>query len=202
MLIVVHPVKFELESFSTSEECRKCGATPNHLGVRPNVDISKEHNALVKEIDKNSRSRRYRAVAATQEPTSATNREDVLLSLMQEVCDALKKSSLTAWTTPLANSVVASSISPNDIASMIGSQNSQNSTVLAQAVNTQDVHHSLLTTPGVNQCFSSPTPACLEILSASQSCLCTVIHITPSPSALDTRLHNQRAPGNDETADE
>ena len=142
MFIVVHPVKFELESFSTSDECRTCGATPNRLGVRPNVETSKEErDALLREIDKNSRLRKHGAVAATREPATATDREEALLSLMQEVRDALKQSSLTALTQPLANLVIASSIGPNDSASMIGSQNSQNNTVLAQAVNTQDTHH-------------------------------------------------------------
>ena len=31
IFIVVHPVQFELESFSTLEECRNCGATPGCL---------------------------------------------------------------------------------------------------------------------------------------------------------------------------
>jgi hypothetical protein len=50
-----------------------------------------ERNALIKELDKNSLSHKYSAVAATQEPTTATNREDILLSLIitvQEVRDA------------------------------------------------------------------------------------------------------------------
>ena len=122
MFIVIHPVKFELESFSTSEECRKCGATPSLLGVRPNVETSKEErDALLREIDKNSRLRKHGAVAATREPATATNREEALLSLMQEVRDAMKQSraSLAASTQPLANSVIASSIGPNDSAVMI-----------------------------------------------------------------------------------
>jgi hypothetical protein len=154
MFVVVHPVRFELESFSNSEECRNCGATPGRLGVRLNVDISKEErDALIKELDKNSRSRKYSAVVATQEPTSATNREDILLSLVQELRDVLKQSNLTASTQSLANSVVASSIGPNDSASMIGSQNSQNSTVLAQAANTgfQDSNTSITGRPPMFQ---------------------------------------------------
>ena len=106
--------------------------------MRHNVETSKEErDALLREIDKNSRLRKHGAVAATREPATATDREEALLSLMQEVRDSLKQSSLTALTQPLANLVIASSIGPNDSASMIGSQNSQNSTVLAQAVNTQ-----------------------------------------------------------------
>jgi hypothetical protein len=68
---------------------------------------------------------------------------------VQELRDVLKQSNLTASTQSLANSVVASSIGPNDSASMIGSQNSQNSTVLAQAANTgfQDSNTSITGRP-------------------------------------------------------
>ena len=157
MFIVVHPVKFELESFSTSDDCRTCGATPNRLGVRPNVETSKEErDALIREMDKSSRLRKHGAEAATREPATATHREEALLLLMQELRDTLKQSSLVAPTQHLANSVVASSIGPNDSASMIGSQNSQNNTVLAQAVNTQDAHHDRTHNAGRQPMFQQP----------------------------------------------
>jgi hypothetical protein len=93
---------------------------------------------------------------AAREPATATHREEALLLLMQELRDALKQSSLVAPTQHLANSVVASSIGPNDSASMIGSQNSQNNTVLAQAVNTQDAHHNRTHNAGRQPMFQQP----------------------------------------------
>ena len=125
--------------------------------MRPNVETSKEaRDALIREIDKNSRLRKHGAEAETREPATTANREEALLLLMQELRDALKQSSLVASTQPLANSVVASSISPNDSASMIGSQNSQNNTVLAQAVNTQDAHHNHTHNAGRKPMFQQP----------------------------------------------
>jgi hypothetical protein len=125
--VVLHPQQSALKLFSASSTC---GAKPGKLGVVRNVMRSKEeHEALIRCKDKDKVSSMQGDDGGTSSTgKSASNREDPLVQLLQEVRDALKQSNtVNSSLSPTANSAVSSVISPNESVNNVGS------TIIAQA---------------------------------------------------------------------
>jgi uncharacterized protein YidB (DUF937 family) len=117
--IVAHLKQSALEQFSVSSTC---GAKPGKLGVVLNVMRSKEEKeALIGGKDKGKASSMQGDDGGMSSAgKSASNREEALVQLLQEVRDALKQSTVNSNLSSTANSAVSSAIGPNESVSNVG----------------------------------------------------------------------------------